>query len=293
MTIRSMTGFGRGEALAKGIKVEAELSSVNRRQFDVRINLPRELAPLEPQIYKLINKSVSRGYVTGSIRIVLSKNAQSKLVSVDMDLARLLVRKLKRAAKELDLKYDLTARSLVSLPDFIQFRRLTEDMEKIRPLVAKAVKEAIGELIKMREIEGKALKKDLKYRITKIYSILDQIKKLAPKVAQKYSRSLTARLEKAGVKLKKDPALLKEIAVFADRCDISEELVRLNSHFKQTSASLNSGGRVGRPLDFLCQEMFREINTVGSKANDAAITRHVIRLKTELECIREQVQNVE
>ena len=289
-----MTGYGCGEASAGGIKVEIELSSVNRKQFDIRINLPRQLISLESRVTELVHRSIARGSVSGTINIGVSGKARLDSASVDLDVAKGYVKAIRKAARELGLKDDLGARILLQLPEVVHFESVPGDSEKMWHLIEKALNGAVDRLAGMRKVEGKALEKDIACRMKKLKVILEQIADLAPCVSVKYREALLRRLEKAGIGINsEDPQLIKELAFFADKSDVSEEITRLGSHFKQTSAIMASDETAGRPLDFLCQEMFREINTIGSKANDSEITKHVVTFKTELECVREQVQNVE
>lgn len=294
MALKSMTGCGRGSASAAGVRVDVELSSVNRKQFDAHINLPKALMMLEPRVDALIQKSISRGNVTGSVNVSVSGTALQKCISVESDTARAFVQALRKTAKELGLKDDLTARTLVSLPGVIKYDSLPEDSEKIWPLLNKALQQALASLTAMRAKEGKALQADLMKRFVALKGELDCVEKLAPEVAEKYRKTLQERIEKAGVAGGLSSEQLgKEVALFADRSDISEETVRLGSHFKQVADLMKAVEPVGRTLDFLCQEMFREINTIGSKASSETISGHVVRFKANLESVREQVQNVE
>jgi len=294
MALRSMTGFGRGKASSSGMKIEVDLSSVNRRQFDVRMNLPRMLAALESRACALIRKDVSRGWVTGTVKIGARGNATDERISVDTNKVRTYIKVIRKAAAELKLKDDMTARSLVYLPDVIQCKSILDDSEEAWRLVKRALKEAVGKLVEMRTTEGRALEKDLVRRLARLKRRLDQIKRSAPKLVLKYRRLLEKRLRMMGVRFgPQDQQLARELALFADRSDISEEIVRLDSHFNQFHMLRKSCDSVGRRLDFLCQEMLREINTIGAKASDAAISAHVIRFKADLESVREQVQNVE
>jgi len=180
------------------------------------------------------------------------------------------------------------------LPEVVQYESLPEDSGRVWSLLKKALSGAIDQLVEMRKTEGRALEKDLMCRFEELRHHLDHIVKLAPKVAQKYRKVLEKRLKQAGVEFKpSDQQLMKELVLFVDHSDISEEIVRLQSHFGQATGQMDSKRPMGRALDFLCQEMFREINTIGSKANDAAISRYVVQFKAGLESIREQVQNME
>lgn len=294
MSIRSMTGFGCGEAASGGITVVVELSSVNRKQFDLRLNLPRPLATLESQMAKLVRTRVSRGCVKGTVRVSTAGKARRDAVRIDMDAATAYVKALREAGRDLDLVDDLSLNTLARLPEVVCFQDMTEASGKIGGVVKRALQDALKQLVAMREAEGDTLVQDLEKRFAKLEKRAVQIQRLAPNVPVRYRKALKTRIAKAdlGVSVS-DEQLAREIVVFADRCDISEELVRLTSHFKQASKLMRRREPAGRAFDFLCQELLREINTIGSKANDAALSRHVISFKTELECIREQVQNIE
>jgi uncharacterized protein (TIGR00255 family) len=295
MGLASMTGYGRGEASAHGMKVEVELSSVNRKQFDVRMSLPRTLSALESRMYALVHDKVSRGFITGSVKFSLSGSSLQKSVSLDTDLAKVYVRKIRGAAKNLGVELDLTAESLLRLPGVVRQESVPESTAEMWPLTRKALGAAVTRLVEMRKMEGKALQSDLKKKFAKVKCKLAAISRLAPRVTRNYRNLLTKRLRKAGLETQhSEQRIAVEIALFADKSDIGEEIVRLESHFSQAVGLLAAPREpVGRALDFLCQEMFREINTIGSKANDVAISGLVVEFKTLLECIREQVQNVE
>ena len=294
MALRSMTGYGRGQAAGRGIRVEAELSAVNRKQLDVRVTLPRSLLAIEARVVEEVQKRVSRGQVSGSISVEVTPALRRKSLKVDAGLAGAYVDELRRAARELGLPDDLKAGALLGLPEVVACRGAEQDADYVWPVLKKALAGALDRLSAMRMREGRALASDLRSRLGKLAGMLARIRKEAPSVTRRYRQALTQRLQEAGVAVTADdPQFLKELALFADRCDISEELTRLESHLEQGEGLLTAAEPVGRTLDFLAQEMFREINTIGSKANEVRITREVIRFKTELERIREQVQNVE
>ena len=293
MSFKSMTGCGRGSATAGGIRVEVELSSVNRKQFDVHVTIPKALTVLEPRMESLVQKFISRGNVTGMVNVTVSGSAVRRCISVDKNTAMAYVQELRKTARELGLKDDLSARSLVAIPGVIKYESIPEDVEKVWYLLEKSLRKALQALTRMRAQEGLALQKDLLRRFAALRKELDHIKKVAPTITEKYRTSLQQRIEKAGIAggLSSEQ-LLREVALFADRSDISEEIVRLESHFSQISGIVKSSEPVGRTMDFLCQEMFREIN-IGSKANSEEISRRVVGFKAGLESVREQVQNIE
>lgn len=292
--IKSMTGYGRGEACSGGMKAEAELSSVNRRQFDLRLNLPDNMYFMEHRLRDLVHSTIKRGYVAGSVKLSYVKGSAPGKVDVNAELAEAYVKTMRRAARKLDLHDDLSAGMLARIQGVVVCRDERDDSEKVWRLVKKAVKTALGNLSEMRGTEGDALRTDINRRIERLRAFLEKVKKLSPGITSRYRTSLKKRLGNAGIDPRDCPdSVAREIALFAERCDISEETVRLDSHFNHAEKLMNSGKPAGRALDFVCQEMFREINTIGSKANSAAVSGIVIDFKTELECVREQVQNVE
>jgi uncharacterized protein (TIGR00255 family) len=294
MALRSMTGYGRGAAAARGIRVETELNSVNRKQLEVRLNLPRPLVSLESRMVELIQESVSRGQVSGGVVVRVAGRMHHKSLRVDRELAGAYLAELRRTARGLRLTDDLSASLLLQLPEVVTYCGADQDAAYVWPVLRKSLREAIRQLVAMREREGAALANDLRRRFRKLEAHLDAVRREAPLVTRKYRQALRARLREAGVPVvANDPLLLKELALFADKSDVSEEITRLGSHLKQAYGLLKSAEPAGRTLDFLAQEMFREINTIGSKANEVRITNEVIRFKTELERIREQVQNIE
>ena len=294
MSIKSMTGFGRGEAREGAVKAVVELSTVNRKQFDCSVSMPRELMSLDSKFQALVHASVSRGYVKGLVTLSAA-DAEAGAVVPDTSAVSAQVSALRTLARELGLADDLTASSLLRLPDVLRPRTLPDDPQDSWALVERATRAALDNLETMRLREGDALERDLRARFAALEAMSREIAALAPAVPLAHKAVLEKRLaELLGAGGAVDPALVaREIAVFADRCDVSEELTRLASHFAQANKIFEAGGACGRTLDFLCQELFREINTTGSKANDAEISRLVIAFKAGLEAAREQVQNVE
>ena len=290
-----MTGRGTGSAAGRLARAEAELSSVNRKQLDVGVGLPRVLASFEARVQGQIQAALSRGRVTGEIRVTWAEAAQRSGVRVDKALARAQVGALRAAAKKLGLPDDLKASALLALPGVVVAEHGAKDIEALWPVVAQALGAALEKLQAMRRKEGAALGRDLRARLKTLERLAAEIGARAPAVVEVYRANLLKRISAAlpGSELAGDERLLKEVALFADRADITEEQVRLDSHLRQAADLLKAGGVAGRTLDFLVQEMGREINTIGSKANDGEITRRVIAFKTELERIREQVQNIE
>ncbi|MDD5677361.1 MAG: YicC family protein [Kiritimatiellae bacterium] len=300
MSIKSMTGHGRAEVAAGGIKVAVELRAVNHRQFEARLDLPPALAAIEADVRARLHERIARGYVTCRVQLDVSAAIRREAVCVDYDLAAAFVGRLRQAGRKLGLKDDLTVSALLNMPGLVTSTDISAKLDKVGPQAMKCLDQALKSFVAMRAVEGRELERDIQARLRVLVGLIDKIAGRAPEVAGTYRQALLARLQKAGVPLSQgDDRLIREVALFADRSDITEEATRLRSHLKQVREHLTSATPVavatpvGRTLDFLLQEMFREINTIGSKANDTAITGMVVKAKAELERIREQVQNVE
>ncbi len=293
--MKSMTGYGRGECTAKGVSITVELNSVNRKQAEVSLSVPSELESIEPDLRDLILASVSRGRVSGRVVLQYSGASRASAVAVNETQAKAYRRELSKLAKSLEIPDNLSLDSLLRLPGVLESVQPTPDAKAFRAPIKSALGQALEGLLSMREKEGGNLGRDLAKRLAKLRRIVKRVAKLAPDVLKHHRERLIERLKKANVDVPDmdDDRLLREIVYYTDRTDITEELTRLGSHFVQLEECLSDVVPVGRKLDFLAQEMFREINTIGSKANDANISSEVVTLKTELEKIREQVQNVE
>ncbi|HEX4121543.1 MAG TPA: YicC/YloC family endoribonuclease [Verrucomicrobiae bacterium] len=291
--MNSMTGYGRGECSQRGFKVTIEISSVNRKQIEIAVNLPRDLEVLEAQIRDQINRRVARGRLTVRVSVHAAEGAAK--MRIDSKLAKLYAKELRALAKSLHLADPVTLDMLARAPGVLQATEEIGEAEELWPAASKALNAALDVLLKMREREGGSLAKDLKSRIAQLRAGARRVQDRAPKVAERHREQLMARIKTAGLETPgmEDERLAKEIFYFADRSDITEELTRLQSHFQQFDDCVKSAEPVGRTLDFLAQEINREINTIGSKANDTDISREVVLLKAELERFREQVQNVE
>ncbi|HEY5621437.1 MAG TPA: YicC/YloC family endoribonuclease [Pontiella sp.] len=293
MALKSMTGFGEGAAAVAGLRVSVEISSVNRKQLDINISLPRSLVTLDALLQRLVRERFSRGRISGIVRVE-SVGSKAGSVKIDRALAAEYIEGLRQAAGKLKLPDDLSAKDIIELPGVVSIEQESLNAEDVAALLEQAVCKALQGLNRMRLAEGKVLEKDLRARIGVLEEMIKPIRELAPAVAPSYRKKLMDRLKEAGFDdLAADDRVVKEVALYADRCDISEELTRLRSHLSQTRKLLRSSEPAGRTLDFLCQELFREINTIGSKANEVDMTRQVVAFKAELERIREQVQNVE
>ena len=290
-----MTGYGRGDCSQDGFKITVELSSVNRKQSEISVNLPREMEMLEAPIRDLINRYIARGRLTVRVGLHAGASKLSARMHLNVPLAKAYARELDRLSRQLKLPGPVTLDHLARAPGVFQTDEQIAEEEDFWPAVEKALTKALQSVVKMREREGAHLARDLAQRITAMRKAVAQIQKHAPGVAERYRQQLIERIKSAGLETPRaeDDRLLKEVVYFADRSDISEELTRLESHFQQFDDGLKSKEPVGRMLDFLAQEMNREVNTIGSKANDSLISREVVILKAELEKFREQAQNVE
>ena len=290
-----MTGHGRGEAARDGFKVTVEISSVNRKQSEISLNLPRELDVLEAPIRDLLNRKIARGRLTVRVTLHSSSGRESARMHINGAMAKAYAQELRKLAKNLKLSGDLTLDQLLRAPGVFQTDEELAEADAMWPAVEKALVTALAALIKMRQREGAHLAQDLATRVRVMSQSAARIQKQAPQSAERYRQQLTERIKSAGLSAPAadDERLLREVVLFADRSDITEELTRLQSHFQQFDNCRKSAEPVGRTLDFLAQEMNREINTIGSKANDSLISREVVTLKAELERFREQAQNVE
>lgn len=293
LLVRSMTGFGRGEASGDVGRVTVEVKAVNHRFSEVVFRMPRQFSGLEDRVRKLVLGKVSRGRF--EVYVAWEPSAEARAVKVDKDLALAYYNALRQLAGEIGSNQELSLDTLARLPEVLSLQEgeLTDD--EIWALLEPALEQAMAGLIAMREREGALLAADLAERIDRIEAFRSAAAARAPVVVEEYRQRLTRRLEELLPPTNPvDPQrLAQEVALFADRADITEEIQRLASHIDQFRQALRSDEAVGRKLDFLVQELGREINTIASKANDAALTAAVVAAKSELEKIREQVQNLE
>jgi uncharacterized protein (TIGR00255 family) len=293
--MKSMTGYGRGEAARDGFKITVELSSVNRKQSEIVVNLPRELEPLEARLRDQINRCVARGRLAVRISWHAADEAWRQRAKLNEPLARAYAAEFARIAAALKLDGGVTLEALLRVPGVVRTDETEGGAESLWPLLESALGRALATLLKTRQREGMHLAKDLRSRMAAMRRLTAGVRRRAPAVARDYRAQLLARIRESGLEGIKadDERILKEVVFFADRSDITEELTRLESHFRQFDDCARSPEPVGRMLDFLAQEIAREINTIGAKANDADISRAVVTLKAELEKFREQAQNVE
>ena len=291
--VRSMTGFGRASVSDDGRELTLELKSVNHRFLDIAFRMPRSLSFLEDTVRGALGSAVARGHFD-VFAFYRNTRSDSKTVSLDKTLLSAYISTAAAASEEFGLPNDLTVSKALRFQDVVTVTEAEEDADALTQLMLKAVSAAVEELKIMREKEGERISADMLARIETLRGIRDRIAEKAPIVVEEYRQKLNARIESLLEEVEIDRArLATEIALFADKANIDEELVRLSSHFTAASALLNGDEPAGRKLDFLVQEMNREFNTIGSKANDKSIAALVIDGKAEIEKLREQVQNIE
>ena len=291
--MHSMTGFGRGSATSETWHAAVEINSLNRKQAEVVVQAPRELSELDGRIRKVVLAAVSRGRIQVSINLERAQGAL-ETIRVDKVLAQAFHRALVELGQAVGHEITPAAADYLRQPGILISGAGEIDVEDAWQTISPALDEALAAICKMRETEGTHLKLDLLTRLDLLAACVARITAEAPARPLRQRELLTKRLREAGLDLDpSDERVVRELALFADRCDVSEELTRLDSHFAKFREYLDAAEAPGRALDFLCQEMFREFNTIGSKANDAGIAQTIVEAKTELEKIREQVQNVE
>lgn len=293
MALNSMTGFGEARKAFADWVIQVELSTVNRKQLDIQLNLPKPLAACEADLNRWVRGAIARGRVSGFVRIEPARQGRSEK-QINMSKARAVVKAYRMLAKELNIEPTITLEMLTRHPEIFNAEESLPSPELWRPALEEVVQTALKKLSKMRRAEGRALEQDLRERIGLLEQGTRAIQKRIPQQQAHYRDRLEGVLKKEGFNLvEAEERIIREIALFVERTDITEELTRLKSHLKQMRAHLRSVEPVGRPLDFLSQELFREINTIGSKASDRLIAHEVVAFKGELERLREQVQNVE
>jgi uncharacterized protein (TIGR00255 family) len=290
--MHSMTGYGRGQAMSQGTKVTAEIQSVNKRQTEILINLPSALTSLESDLRAKIDRSLHRGRII--VTISASGPSAHHQPVVDAHLAGLYLAQFKDLQKALGLPGEITIEMILRSPGVISTAEQGSLDSSTRSAVDAALDLALEQLLLMRAKEGSNLHQELLRRIKSIGRALSKIRKLQPRVAKRYRALLFERVQKIGLEIALDEdRLTKDVTFFAERSDFSEELSRLDSHLEQFIETTHKEQAIGRTLEFISQELGRELNTLSAKANDAEISQLVVECKAELEKIREQVQNVE
>jgi uncharacterized protein (TIGR00255 family) len=293
MAIKSMTGFGRGEMSSGGRVWTSEVRCVNNRYLDLKMKLPRGYTPLEDRVRRKVGATCQRGRIELFLSVA-GDFSDLQEVKVHLALAAAYKNALQTIAEEFQLSLELTPQLIASFPEVLLREQKEDDLEKIWPMVEVAIDQAINQCDAMRMQEGAALAADLTSRVNSFAATVAAIEKSIPELLEQRRNALNDRLEKLLGNVQIDPArLAQEVAIMADKVDVTEEIVRLRCHIKQFTLFLTEDGGVGRKLDFLIQEFLREVNTLASKITDAAIAHLTVDLKSELEKMREQVQNIE
>ena len=291
--IKSMTGFGRAVAELDGYVITVEIKSVNHRYFEFSSRIPRQYGFLDDKIKSYVNSKVSRGKVECFIGIE-ALNTEAAEVVVNNTLASAYVKALKELETNYDLKADYGASTISRFPDVLVVKKADEDEEALWLKVKCVADEAIEKFISMRTAEGEKMRDDILSRGQFILDCVSYIEQRSPETVKEYNDKLVERVHELIGDVSLDEArIIQEVAIYADKVAVAEETVRLRSHIEQLNSFINSDEPVGRKMDFLVQEINREANTIGSKANDVSIARKVVDIKAEVEKIREQIQNIE
>ena len=291
--IKSMTGFGRAVAETDGYVITVEIKSVNHRYFEFSSRIPRQYGFLDDKLKSYINSRVSRGKVECYVSID-ALNTEAAQVVVNNTLASAYVSALKELSKNYDLKEDFGASTVARFQDVLVVKKADEDEEKIWSYVKSVTDTALDKFIAMRTVEGEKMKNDISSRADYILSCVEYIEKRSPETVKEYNDKLVERVHDLIGDVSLDEGrVIQEVAIYADKVAVAEETLRLRSHLDQLKAFINADEPVGRKMDFLVQEINRETNTIGSKANDVDIARKVVDIKAEVEKIREQIQNIE
>lgn len=291
--IKSMTGFGAGDAETADFKVHIEVKAVNQRFLETNYHMPYSMNMFENQLTKKIKEYASRGKLDINIRF---QDLRDKAVTVKVDkgLVAAYGQALQEISSQLELSAPVTAAQIASYPDVLKLNEENADLEAAQPVLMQAMEQALESFVAMREAEGQNIQRDLLARIATLENFVGELEKLAPEIVAAYRQRLENLLREYLAKEDiEESRIIQEVALFTDKVNYTEETVRLRSHFNQFRQIITAGEPVGRKLDFLIQEMNREINTVASKANSAGATQFVVDVKSEIEKIREQIQNIE
>lgn len=290
--IKSMTGFGRGEFSQGTSTFTVDVRSVNHRYCDVSVRIPRSMSVLEEKVREYVSERISRGKV--DVYINYNTFGQNSQVKLDTDLAGAYVDSLNSLKEMFQIKDDISLSLLTRFPDIMSLETVEQDMEELWIILKGALEMAFDALVEMRSREGVRLKNDLLEKLVDVKSLVENIKETSLGIVDEYKNKLYDRIKELIKDIPIDEnRLLTEVAVFADKSSIDEEIVRLESHIDELRKALSINGPAGKKLDFIIQEMNREVNTIGSKITDLGILNNVISIKTEIEKIREQVQNIE
>ena len=292
--IRSMTGYGKQSLSIDGREYQIEIKSVNHRYLDINIKMPKTLSYLEDTIKKEISEKIKRGKI--DVFITFENNSQEgKNIKINKELAKLYINQLKELAQEEKISSNIEVIEIAKFPDILTIK-VDEEDEKIKQEIIQTTQEATNKIIEMKNIEGEKISQDLLQRISNIENKIIEISEKSTGLIEEYVVKLEKRIQEILKTEKIDKSrLAQEVVIYADKCSIEEEITRLKSHIYQFKNLISNNGNetIGKKLDFIIQEMNRETNTIGSKANNLEITNGVIDIKTELEDIREQIQNIE
>lgn len=293
--LKSMTGFGRGEYIDSNHRIIVEIKAVNHRYNEVVIRMPKTLGSLEDKIRRTIANTILRGRVDAFITVD-EYGEKKRTVRVDKELAMAYHNAMKELALLLEMPVADNIYHLSKYPEVFKVEEVTEDVAQLWPKLSTAIEAAIANLMTMRETEGTNIEQDLLERVDKLYTYIAAVEERAPQILTEYREKLLLRMRELLAAVGSAPdetRLLQETALFADRTNFTEEIVRLKSHLAQFQATVKSSDAVGRKLDFIVQEINRETNTIASKANDSTIANVVVEIKSEIEKVREQIQNIE
>ena len=291
--LRSMTGYGRGKYEIDSREYIVEIKSVNNRYSDISIKMPRNISSLEDSIKKLISDAISRGKI--EVFITFTNNSdKGRNIQINKDLAKKYVEEMRQLAGEANINSNIEVVDIMKLPDVLTTKLDEDDEEIIKTELIKCTEFAINDFVHMRELEGEKIKKDLQNRINMISEKIDIIKSISTGLVKEYIVKLEKRInELLKPNVVDESRLAQEIVIYSDKCSVEEEITRMLSHISQFNSLIEGNNSSGKKIDFLIQEMNRETNTIGSKANNLDITNYVVEIKTELENIREQIQNIE
>lgn len=291
--LRSMTGYGRGKYQNDSREYIVEIKSVNNRYSDISIKMPRSISFLEENVKKLISNSITRGKVEVFVTFI-NNSEKGKTVLINRELAKKYIEEMQSLAVEAKVNSNIEIIDVIRLPDVLTTKIDEEDEKLITEELTTCIENAIKEFINMRETEGEKIKEDLKQRINSITTKIEKINSISNGLVEEYIVKLEKRInELLKPNIVDEARLAQEVVIFSDKCSIEEEITRMRSHIAQFNSLLEENNSNGKRIDFLIQEMNRETNTIGSKANNLEITNYVVEVKTELENIREQIQNIE
>lgn len=293
--MNSMTGYGFSEHRCNsGVTFSVEVFSVNKKNLELRVSLPKEALQLEPFVRQIAAKRLARGFITIRINIKAEESFLRDSVKINEPLAHVYLKKIRNLQERHDIPGDIGITDIIRLPGVINDELESSEFMKNEEDLSVSVNAALDKLIEMRTREGESLKKDIENRISFLETLVAKVKPMAEKIPELQREQLLKRLNESGLQIGSgDERLLRELVIFSDKSDVTEEITRLKSHFKQFREFMGKSEPCGRSLDFLTQELQREITTVGNKALQSEITPLIVEFKTELEKIREQIQNIE